>query len=524
MAQLQYNAPKPTDPNKKPEDTEQSVGGAAPQPVNPFTNQVSTGQAPAASKFTNVSSYLNANKGAGEKIANKVQTGLQRDLEKVDKSKDETSGVAKQVQDEKNRLAAASGFNTQIKEDPMTIANNAGSLDAFKKLYTNQNIADSQQALASKALTGARSAVDAASANIGNLGTEQGRFALLDQNLNRPSYSQGQKRLDQLLFQVGGAKQLADAQQGLNSQLSSRDADLRKIANNLTGDINNNKTAAIKAAELLSGTTGTETTNLTKAQEEEARKLSADRGAFNAYMNKVFTSGVDEKADDPALLQKFKDSLEGRVNLNDRTYNALEGDKYKQYIQEGKTDLTDKDVLNADEYARYDALAKLAGLDDARRYFTSAGDAGPDSRVKSMELREGIWDSRRALENALNEQVMRAGDTTYVRDSSGDMFGIKPGGIQQGAGYNATADANLLSWLKQQEGGDPSLAANLNTYRNDYKLLDNVRVGANAQTGDAGIAGIDAPGTANNAVKKLWDEYQKRLMAGGYSNRLGGKK
>ena len=179
-------------------------------------------------QFTNVSAYLNANQGAGQKIANVVGSGLQSDVNNAQSTVDTTAqNFQNAVNAENNRLAQANQYlgtdssgNQVFNGDATQVANNAQNYTNWQNLYNGTNVGELQSGLTNQAAT-AQNALTQAQTQVGQLGTESGRSQLLSQYLANPNYSAGQQNLDQLLFQVGGAQQLNNQQQSLNNTLTN---------------------------------------------------------------------------------------------------------------------------------------------------------------------------------------------------------------------------------------------------------------------------------------------------------------
>ncbi len=460
-------------------------------PVNPFSGQA-TGAAqtaPTAGRFTNVSSFLKANEGAGQRIASNVQKNIQKDINKA--STDQASQIRDAVQGESTRLAKAQDFNRQVQEDPTKIAQDSNNLDQFRRLYTNQNISEAQRSQAEQAAQKSNAAIQQASGKVSALGSEQGRFNLLDQSMGRPTYSQGQRRLDQLLFQVGGAQQLQQAQKDLGSAVGERDQALRSLFNTIQSGVGANTKAATQAEQLLRGTTSGETTKLTDAQAQEAANLRNERADLNTALQQFFTGNTVTNQDAAA---KIMDQLKSSdLKVGEKTYNTLVGDNYKKYLQLGKTDITDLDVVDQSELDRYQALATLANLQENARKFTQVGDRGPESQVLGNLLRTDINTQRSDLEKALDRELS-------VDNSNAFQYGTARA---RGLDLLRQSDAGAARTALVQGGASPSQLS-----QSDYNLEANYY-----QTPDNAAR-------ATEAARQLLSNFLNQINQAGYNNTL----
>ena len=464
-------------------------------------------------RFTNVKNYINANQGAGDQLGSKITGNVEKGLGKTEKEQaTQASNIASNIQAEKDRLAQGTQFNQQLQDQSnngaQAINNDAAQKQAFQNLYNNQNNANALATQAQSQADAATSAYNQLGQQINNLGTEQGRFALLQQAVKNPQYTQGQQRLDQLFLQTGNPNQLAQAQRDLGKQAQTSAQGLTNTYNTLGTDITGVGTQAADVAKMLQGTLGSETQNLINAQTQEAQGLNTSNAAANAALQTYFTNGYDTLTDDQkALINPLLQS--SGLNSGMRTYNILNEGKYNNYLNQGSTNLTGADVLDQNEFNRYAALSGLAGVEPS--LFTQAGTGGTQAGIKGQNLISDAQAARTALEQQLNRAAT-------VGTNSG------------------TANANLLNLLNYLEGNK---SYNVNTSagmgsltpitftgaangygKENVSLLQNQKSPYGQNTDIGRIYGND--GDYNQAVKQLIEKYMSELNTAGYNNTLGG--
>lgn len=314
------------------------------------------------SNFTNIDSYLKNNNSQqfGQEFGNKVQS----DINASKTNMDQTAGQVKSqiqntgyvpTQDEINKQVSNAGRGTTAKD--------VGSYnDWIKQSYGGpSSLADNESAWgqywgqAEKAKTEAQQA-----------GKESGRFALLDQYFRRPNYGFGDKSLDNLLIQGGGgftnAKDLRDQAAGLSAYGDAQSKDIASAAASRAGAIEQSKKAARDALGLQDdntvkgGAIGDFQTGL------DARTRAAQEQATGAW------NGVTSDLGDDAISSKNAELV--GLPSGENLYNL----DLKNYLTRGQ-DPTRQQVASDDDYARYQALTQLAGLDPT--YLT------PDQRVQA---------------------------------------------------------------------------------------------------------------------------------------------
>lgn len=326
-------------------------------------------QAPAQSsgRFTNLKKYVDANKGSGSQLGERITGGLEKETAKATDTS-QADRIAKNVQAEKDRLAQGDVFNQRIKNDEArAIASDTEQKSQFQSLLNKQNNLSNLTTQQQQAEMQQLAAMQGIQGKVGNLGSESGRFQLLQNTIKNPNYTTGQQRLDQLMLQADNPSSLVSAQRNLGQQIKGAAGTLNDMYRANEAGIAQAGTEADRVAKLLSGTLTSTTGDLVQKQQDLAQKLNTQNTEQNAALERIL-SGQALAGDS----EKVSEIL-GQAGLNTgmTTYNTLTGDKWKNYYQQGATDLTGQKVISADDFGRYEALRGLAGqgLSD----FTQAG-------------------------------------------------------------------------------------------------------------------------------------------------------
>lgn len=390
------------DPKVKNEQDENQAQPGAPSGSSGGVAPVGMPSAPKASsgRFTNVSSYLNANRDAGGKIANVVGQQLQKDVGQAQKQVEEGSNQFRSaVESEKTRLGQAQNFANQVSQDPTQIAQNQQQLQQFQQLYTPANISAQQQEQLNQQAQQTQQRLQQAQQGVQALGTEQGRMSALSRSLGRPSYTQGQQTLDQLLFQVGGANQLASQRQQAGQQVKGLTTQQNQFVDQMTQQLLANKQAEQEASNLLRGKVTGETSAFDEARIKEAQEKNTKNAQLNELYRQYILGNTQNLTDEQQADINNMLSAQG-LSSGMKTYGALRGDEYQKFLQSGRTDLAKQDVVDAQELARIQALATLGGTQSA---YAQAGNEGPGPGIKGAELTAAAQAARDKLMTDVNK-------------------------------------------------------------------------------------------------------------------------
>lgn len=488
-------APNPS-LNTPTQGTAASGGATAPAaPQNPANQPKGSG------RFTNIQKYINANQGAGSRLAGGIDKKIEGQINpELQKANDNMSSLRQGIQAGQNTINEGNQLNSQVQDtnfDATNYAQNQDNVDKFTQFRTGGAL--DETALRQQAQTAQQQALAAqqkTQALNQQFGTEQGRQDLLKQTFSPGrNYSVGQQRLDNLFLQqaspeiknIQGNINQANAQLGsLNSQFGTQAKSVEDLANQETG-ITSGIQSGISAREQ-------DLLNSVNAKQDQVNK---DRIAQQATYRDQFGNLVDGKNinQDFANLVDLKD--------NDRLMNVLKNDaNVDDYLKFNDTLLTSPDQLaNQQERAKYDAIARLAGIDPSARAInmnTQVANA-VDSTGK---LRSDVDTARAAYENTktnndINSNWINASSKTNLGQAQNliDTLGINQQGIDSvtgtpsgyingnwytgGPGIYSIGDDPVSNALKQMQGQTNTGIVNplevntakLNALRDAYKQL-----------------------------------------------------
>ncbi len=489
------------------------------------TNQSATG-ASNSGRFTNLKNYLGANQQAGQQLGDRITGGLTRDKEKATKDQQSgTAAIADQVNKEQERLGQGQTYADTLKTETgaQNIYGNQADRDAFGNLLNQQgnyqnintNLNTTQQNLQSN--------LNNLQSNVQNLGTEQGRFQLLQNNVKGPNYTTGQQRLDQLFLQTGDPSQLVAQQQGLNRDIGRLGNELTDFSKATGESITGLQQQEKDVAALLGSTLSGEESNVYNAANALADASNKSNVALNNVMNQYFSGGYnsltpEQKQTIDAELARNSDFIQSGM----RTYNLLDNGAYENYINQADTNYANN-MMNQDQFEKYNALLNLSGLNPATALTNQlAGDTYGDAQTSGIlgeKLGTDVSSARSDLENLLNST------RTFDR--------------QAGSGYITNSTANYLDLLKVLEqdnntgswngtAGQPVTATNAGRGDNAFNLNSGNRAGQFGVyldpwdvTASGMISRLSSGGTKDSQYKLLQD-FLSTVKKSGYEDTLGG--
>jgi uncharacterized protein YjbJ (UPF0337 family) len=240
------------------------------------------------------------------------------------------------------------------------------------------------------------SGVNKAGAEAKALGTDAGRFALLDQYFGRANYNFGQKGLDNLLLQGAGIGDEKKALQGqaaqLKSQAGSKAQDLQNYADQKARGVSDSAKYARDSVGI-----------------DEAGNITVGSGALGKLYSDVDGSLKEQNDQRNALNDRLYSQLTGKspwsaedldlfgLDDGDRLWNVRPED----YFTRGNN-LAATDVMSSEQKARYQALAQLAGIDGT---LGEGKGSGPYS-FRGDDFKQAIDEGQREYFTALkNEPV-----------------------------------------------------------------------------------------------------------------------
>lgn len=202
-------------------EDEQSGGPSIPgggqsnlQSANP--NLTATGQQKTPGRFANLNEYLRVNQPQefGSQVAGKIDQDINKGQQTVDNAQQEFKSRA-----DANTVTDSQGLIGKVATDPVNIA-----VDDYAKLRDAEYKGPKTLNDAGDLYSQVQGATGAATGKAKASGSESGRFALLDSYFGRPTYSQGQKSLDNLLIQNDASSRQAFDQVRANADTLAQNA------------------------------------------------------------------------------------------------------------------------------------------------------------------------------------------------------------------------------------------------------------------------------------------------------------
>lgn len=316
-----------------------TTGGAPGTPSTPSAQPQGT----SSGRYTNISNYLRANQGynqAGGGLAGKIGSNIGQEQQKtaqaIQQSQNQFNQTAQQGRNQFNQ-----GLYNQAVGNASTFVNDPKLMGQFQQMregnYSGPTALTNQQALQGQV------------GNIQDLtnqtGSESGRFNLLRQMFNNPSYTGGQQRLDQLLLQ---------GNQGQLGQLSST----RRLSNQAAQNLNQ----ASQTAQ-----------NQAQGYQTEAQSTQKQVGQGVTGEMTTEDQGIADKV---AAAEKFRTEqlpriqaglASGQLTQDDINYLGLNSGQNvynidpNKYLTASDLQATKQNVASAADYARMQALGQLAG-------------------------------------------------------------------------------------------------------------------------------------------------------------------
>lgn len=332
---------------------------AAAAPGTPQAPQQNASGGGGSGRFVNLQRYIKANQGAGGRMAGDIGKQVGKSQQQLSNTLQGTQGFQNSIQQEQQRLAQANQFAQQIgslvqpeqqaqqnasqqppqqsqtqsvgtmqvggfipyvegqpppsQEQQQQIASQPAAPDLTQQLLSNkdaitqlrlgQTQAGDIESQAQNLFGQGQQQLGTVQQQAAQAATEPGRFELLRQTYNRPTYTRGQQRLDQVLLQnTGGGQVLGQLQKGLAEQAKTSAQQLQQGQEQVQqglGDIRGKATEAqnlIQQAlageqgELQSGLEARRAAQLASLQQQQAaaqqklkNKEDIDAGFFTQF-------------------------------------------------------------------------------------------------------------------------------------------------------------------------------------------------------------------------------------------------
>ena len=428
---------KKTQDEKLMENMNQGVGTQQPNTlvrqasaVSPVGNPQAK---PAASgQFTNVRNFLGANVGAGQRLAETTASGVQRGVEQA-KGQVTQFGqkVGEAVGKEKQALTEAdkvrSGIQSIVKpqtattnqqdnapvQNPFALVEDDTQFNQARRLVEGQtNVAD---IIGQKTQLGsqAQQALTMAGQQVGQLGTESGRFNLLRRAVGGPQYTRGMQGLDNLLLSTEGAGTLAQAQQQSAAQVGQQGNILGSQTKQFATELSDIDTQARAISEQLKNELST---GLTSINVNELDKQFAEANQAVTEEAKILGQVMAGSANlnDPKVQEAIKNA---NLDLNKRLY----GLDVQDFLQGAQA--VDRDqLINQQQAARINALNRLMAGEQAK-LIQAGGKTADDfrARINTEDLAKAAAEKEKQIREQLKNQTI-TGEGIHSVDRG---FGIK---------------------------------------------------------------------------------------------------
>lgn len=538
------------DPNEQPSQANNPVTMAGSGKAQPSTAGrvagFSSGQPQQAGsgRFTNLSKYMSANQGAGERIGSQIQNQVNRNVDT------QTSNISDQNQKIRQGIDAGRASNTQGNEfntqlgginKGLSTFNNmedrsgfdaasqqaqqftqAPNFNQFQNIQAGQGVDENtlNQGQGQAQISG-QDLSKLTGDNINRIGTEQGRYELL-RNRFAPggrSYAAGNARLDQALLQnapgnvVGQMRnQFVDQNQAssvLNNQIGAQGQDVNKTVADEVSLLSNLDTVTKSNQDIFNEKLG-QKGNIDFINERREEKydeyvkqletgnvgtdLSSMLGLnqLNTYIpgggNTVGTGPVARTAGmsaDAARAARAAGQVPGfEVSADPRdivAYNAKLAENATNYLQQGQRAGNMQDITTEDDYSAYQALANIAQRDTGKL-------AGASQLDKAVQVKNDS--NNRSLSDVIGQSDQKFRDTfggknfsSYAmgRTAADDKGNFLERTVNNVGNMIANSPANLQGVLQGLATGDINSAI-------DYAGR---QIGANADlVATGGTAGV----------------------------------
>ena len=379
--------------------------------------------------WTNLNSYLDANKDNAENMGSTIasnidkqgttaRTGITNTTQdfntQVDKNTLNNLSSAKFDSDSIVNQARTNAWDKQLNEDQVKRFNEVSNAQ-----YKGPNSLD-----ASQYYQDTDKAINKAKEYQTNAQSDEGRFNLLQEMFAKPTYSQGQKSLDNLLIQgndkaKSSIQTSANSLNDLNDLWSKASTDASALANQRSADINDVRQYA---QNTLSTNRDARTQEVDKdlkyAQDHWYDQQNQYKDLLGAYKGGDLNL-TQEQARTLGLYQSptsTPDNVSGKIQnqqqpqLVSNIYNLLKNTDPNAYL--------DTAAYDANKVVSKDAYAQLAALDRLANQYNNASTS------------------------RFNQGIEQAGTSDLTNNFSGQRFGTAA--VQAGKDFNQNADNTNL--------------------------------------------------------------------------------
>lgn len=418
---------------------------------NNNSSSFSSNQAPKpvanSGSWTNMQTYLNANKENTGAMADKVVSNVNQQGQTAQTGIDTLNKTAPGVINKVNADDWFTNPDANKKEQYSALKTTGG--------YTGPDSVDKIQGYADT-----QSAAQKAKQQADSLNNEAGRFNLLQDAYARPNYSQGAKKLDNtLLRQDATAKQKFE---GANNQWQGILDQFNNASTQAGANINTNlKTAAANKNDLVAGEANARN-NLINPIQARATQATADN---KAVAGRALADLSDDTLSDETL---------ALLGLNDG--QQLYGLDLNQYASPDYSEVGLDNAATAEERARYQALAAMID-DPTMSQITANG-----KQIKPVNFDKAKFDADFATKtNEYNAAQVQAQQEAQAQSDAylaqGREYFYNPFG-EEVRGTDDAVIRNMGDWQRNAERRYAAdLAARQNAVNELYKINRKVKKG-----------------------------------------------
>ncbi len=406
-------------------------------------------------RFTNLSKYMSANQGAGERIGSQIQNQVNRNVDtKTSNISEQNQKVRQGIEQGRAQLNQGNQFNEQLTgiNKGLSSFNNmedragfdaasqqaqqftqAPNFNQFQNIQAGQGV--DENALnqgQGQAQVAGQDLSKFTGDNINRIGTEQGRYELL-RNRFAPggrSYAAGNARLDQALLQnapgnvIGQMRnQFVNQNQAssvLNNQIGAQGQNVNKTIADEVSLLSNLDTVTKSNQDIFNEKLGQ------KGNIDFINKLREDK--YNEYVNQLKSGNIGQDLSQQLGLNDLYTYQPGGLGINpvsvsskmsreqvpganrDMTnqarsivgYNSDLANNATNYLQRGQSAQNMQDIATDDDYSAYQALANIAKRDTGKLAGASQLDKAVQAKANSegRTLSDVIGQSDQAFKNA----------------------------------------------------------------------------------------------------------------------------
>lgn len=454
------------------------VSGAPSQAPNQGAQRAQQG----SGRFTNLQKYINANKNTD--YASKIGENLNKQEEDLSSS---ISGAKQEVENKVNpeitRLNNSNSLIQGVGSNPTDIANDENKLAEFNKLKQGNYIKDIGVNVDAQ-----RQQAQSLQENANLANSETGRYQLLRNAFNNPSYSKGANKLDQLLLQ-GQSGQLSKLQKDAQQKSQVANENVGNLSNLISDYQNQINTLGTNAATSANDaiTQSSKTLNDALTQRKEAEQAQRQE-IYNQTVAGLQNNGIINPQTSERL--GLDAGVRGYGINRQELLSYLNPNVANQNVEIGN-------IISPEELAKYNALNKLSGNESANMESLGALanpiDFNKDALVNNLNGRqESMFQDLHGLINS------------DVTDPSAreNYFNLNKNAILQGYADPNSAASN---YFKLSPGG--SFYNTFNAFRQKYGIggydPNTGEIGLDYLTNPSESTPYEGPGSSGDIRKKI---------------------